>query len=67
MNGRDEIVAGIAGTIIGRILDRILVIEVDGKAGFQDESVASAAQTSVTLARAIVAEVERTTPVRMPA
>lgn len=56
----DSTVARIAGNIAGNMLDRVLVVHTPVGTGYHPDSMALIAHDSVFLARAIVAEVERT-------
>lgn len=58
----DSTVARIAGNIAGAFMDRVLVVRQGGRMGFTTESVEHVAGASVAIARAIIAEVERTEP-----
>lgn len=56
----DSTIARMAGNIAGGFMDRVLVVRAGNRVGFAEESIAHVAVVSVAIARAIVAEVERT-------
>lgn len=58
----DSTIARMAGNIAGSMLDRVLVIRAGDNVAFSADSMILIAKESVMLARAIVAEVERTEP-----
>lgn len=58
----DSTVARMAGNIAGAFMDRVLVVKQGGRLGFTSESIEHVAGASVAIARAIIAEMERTEP-----
>lgn len=67
----DSTVARIAGNVAGAMLDRVMVHSRGDEtgqhsSGFSADTLILIAQESVMLARAIVAEVERTEPLTPP-
>jgi uncharacterized cupin superfamily protein len=58
----DSTVARMAGNIAGAFMDRMVVVRQGDTVGFTAEDVAHIAGGSVLIARAIIAEVERTEP-----
>lgn len=58
----DSTVARMAGNIAGAFMERVLVVRQNDRLGFTAESIEHVAGAAVAIARAIVAETERTEP-----